>query len=95
VLAKLLHGDRELSKILSYSRAKDPLRALASLLFLVEGGRCAKEISDPLSEEIKETAIGCLTGLSKPLVDAAAARLLILLPLLNKLRDRAADLSTS
>jgi hypothetical protein len=88
VLAKLLHGDRELSKIMSYSRSRDPLRALSSLLFLVEGGRCAKELSDPLSDEIKDTAIGCLTGLSRPLIDVAVARLFALLPLLNKLRER-------
>jgi hypothetical protein len=88
VLAKLLHGDRELSKIMSYSLAKDPLRALASLLFLVEGGRCDREVSDVLSDEIRDTAVGCLTGLSRPLVDVASARLIGLLPLLNKLRER-------
>lgn len=38
VLGKLLHGDRELCWIMSYSRARDPMRALASLLFLVEAG---------------------------------------------------------
>lgn len=89
VLAKLLLGDRELSKIMSYSRSRDPLRALSSLLFLIEGGRCAKELSDPLSDEIKDAAIGCLAGLSKPLIDVVAARLFTLLPLLNKLRARA------
>lgn len=89
VLGKLLQGDRELLRIMSYSRAKDPLRALGSLLFLVEGGRCDREASDVLSDEIKDAAIGCLTGLSRPLVDAAVAKLIVLLPLLNKLRMRA------
>lgn len=95
MLAKLLHGDRELSKIMSYSRAKDPLRALGSLLFLVEGGQCDREISDVLSEEIREAASGCLTGLSGPLIDMAIARLIALLPLLNKLRMRTIGLNTS
>lgn len=89
VLGMLLHGDRELSRIMSYSRARDSIGALASLLFLVEGGRCAREVSDALSEEIKDVATGCLTGLSRPLIDAAAARLMTLLPLLDKLRERA------
>lgn len=91
VLGKLLHGDRELSRNMSCSRARDPMRALASLLFLVERGRCAREVSDALSEEIKDAAIGCLTGLSKPLIDVAAARLMTLLPLLDKLRERSAN----
>ena len=90
VLGKLLQGDRELLRIMSYSRAKDPLRALGSLLFLVEGGRCDREASDVLSDEIKDVAVGCLTGLSRNLVDIAVTRLTSLLPLLNKLRERAA-----
>jgi hypothetical protein len=78
VLGKLLQGDRELVRVMSYSRAKDPLRALGSLLFLVEGGWCDREASDALSDEIKDTSIGCLTGLSKSLVDMAAAKLIAL-----------------
>ncbi len=40
--------------------------ALTNLLFVVEGGVCTTELSDPLYLELKTHSLGCWAGLPGP-----------------------------
>jgi hypothetical protein len=63
------------------------MKALAALLFVVEGGVCAQEISDPLYDELKHVSRGRWSGLPAEVVPEALEAMLEAIPHLNQLRQ--------
>jgi len=89
VLESLLRENRQIGRLLGdVPSTKAKLAALASLLFLVEGGLCAQECSDPFSQALKERARGCLTGLPRDRLPEAIGLMEELLPTIAFLRAR-------
>ncbi|MEO5951565.1 MAG: hypothetical protein ABIQ44_03765 [Chloroflexia bacterium] len=87
-LARLGRLDSRLTRITSIlSTPQKRLACLTSLLFVVEGGICSQELSDPLYEELKASSLGCWTGLSRRVLPQALEAMRIALPLLDQLRD--------
>ncbi len=62
------------------------MKALSALLFVVEGGVCTEEISDPLYDEIKHVSRGRWSGLPAEVVPVALEAMREALPHLNQLR---------
>lgn len=63
------------------------MKALAALLFVVEGGVCTEEISDPLYDELKHVSRGRWSGLPAEVVPEALEAMGDALPHLNQLRQ--------
>lgn len=63
------------------------MKALAALLFVVEGGVCKEEISDPLYDELKHISRGRWSGLSADVIPEALSAMRAALPHLNQLRQ--------
>lgn len=63
------------------------LKALAALLFEVEGGVCTREVSDPLYDELKHISKARWSGLSVELIPEALEAMGEALPHLNQLRQ--------
>lgn len=62
------------------------VKALAALLFVVEGGICTEEVSDPLYDELKYISQGRWSGLPAEVVPEALEAMCTALPHLNQLR---------
>ena len=63
------------------------MKALAALLFVVEGGICTEEVSDPLYDELKCVSRGRWSGLPAEVVPEALDVMCTALPHLNQLRQ--------
>ncbi|MEQ9590706.1 MAG: hypothetical protein RJS97_22380 [Parvibaculaceae bacterium] len=63
------------------------MKALAALLFVLDGGVCTEEISDPLYDELKHISRGRWSGLPAELVPEALVAMRDALPHLNQLRQ--------
>lgn len=63
------------------------MKALAALLFVVEGGICTEEVSDPLYDELKCVSRGRWSGLPGEMVPEALEVMRTALPHLNQLRQ--------
>ena len=63
------------------------LKALATLLFVVEGGVCTEEISDPLYDELKHVSLGRWSGLPAEMIPEALQVMREAIPHLNQLRQ--------
>ncbi len=63
------------------------MKALAALLFVVEGGVCTEEISDPLYDELKCVSRGRWSGLPAEVIPEALEAMRDALPHLNQLRQ--------
>ncbi|HIB64187.1 MAG TPA: hypothetical protein EYO33_03450 [Phycisphaerales bacterium] len=63
------------------------MKALAALLFVVEGGVCAEEVSDPLYDELKHVSRGRWSGLPAEMIPEALEAMLEAIPHLNQLRQ--------
>jgi hypothetical protein len=89
VLESLLRESAQMGRLLGdVPSTKAKLAALASLLFLIEGGLCARECSDPFAQALKERARGCLTGLPCDRLPEAIGLMEELLPTIALLRAR-------
>ncbi|MEI9886063.1 MAG: hypothetical protein WDN08_06100 [Rhizomicrobium sp.] len=88
VLASVLRTDRTLQSLLRTAKGTKPLDAFASLLFLVEGGRSARELDDPFRADIRRMAQGCLTGLAPATLQDAVRHVEALLPQVDRTRER-------
>lgn len=62
------------------------MKALSALLFVVEGGVCTEEISDPLYDELKQVSRGRWSGLPAETVPDALEAVREAIPHLNQLR---------
>ncbi len=62
------------------------MKALSALLFVVEGGVCTEEISDPLYDELKHVSQGRWSGLPAEMVPEALEAMQETIPHLNQLR---------
>ena len=65
----------------------DKMQALAALLFVVEGGVCTQELSDPIYDELKHVSRGRWSGLSSEMIPEALEAMLEAIPHLNQLRQ--------
>ncbi len=63
------------------------MKALAALLFVVEGGVCTEEISDPLYDELKHISRGRWSGLPAEVILEALEAMGDAIPHLNQLRQ--------
>jgi hypothetical protein len=63
------------------------IKVLAALLFVVEGGVCTEEISDPLYDELKQVSRGRWSGLPVEVIPEALAEMQEAIPHLNQLRQ--------
>jgi hypothetical protein len=92
-LMTLARQDRRLAKLLApLATAKARMDALVNLLFVVEGGVCTVELSDPLYDELKRHSQGCWAGLPKLALLEGLAIMSDAIPILNDIRS---DLVTS
>jgi hypothetical protein len=86
-LLTLARHDRRLAKLLSpLATTKARMDALVNLLFVVEGGICTAELSDPLYDELKRYSLGCWSGLSKLALDEGLSIMSDAVPTLNDIR---------
>jgi hypothetical protein len=87
-LMTLARQDRRLASLLApLPTAKARMDALTNLLFVVEGGVCTSELSDPLYEELKSYSQGCWAGLSKRALTDGLTIMADALPALNGIRS--------
>ena len=63
------------------------MNALAALLFVVEGGVCTEEVSDPLYDELKHVSRGRWSELPAEMIPEALDAMLEAIPHLNQLRQ--------
>lgn len=89
-LSRQDYGLRRLLARLPTARAR--MDALTSLLFVVEGGVCTSELSDPLYDELKTFSLGCWSGLLGSALAEGLAIMKGAIPALNEIR---ADLATA
>lgn len=87
-LERLYWSDHDLQKLLgSLGSQSSKLKALAALLFEVEGGICTQEISDPFYDELKRVSKARWSGLSVDLIPDALDAMRAAIPHLNQLRQ--------
>lgn len=88
-LSHLQNSNRELQAVLA--EINDPrqrLKTLSALLFVVEGGVCTEEISDPLYDELKHVSVGRWSGLPAETIPDAIEVMRTAIPELNEIRER-------
>lgn len=87
-LEKLFRANSDIQKILkSLTSRSRQMKALAALLFVVEGGLCTAEVSDPLYDEIKHISRGRWTGLPADVISEALEVVQVSIPELNNIRE--------
>jgi hypothetical protein len=87
-LLTLARQDRRLGKLLApLPTAKARMDALVNLLFVVEGGVCTPELSDPLYDELKRHSLGCWAGLQAAELAEGFAIMTDAIPALNDIRQ--------
>lgn len=87
-LELLFRANAHLQEILKPLNSRSRLmKALAALLFVVEGGVCTEEVSDPLYDEIKHVSRGRWTGLPADVIPEALEAMQAAIPELNDIRE--------
>ena len=92
-LERLYWSNRDLQELLGGLKSQSTkLKAVAALLFEVEGGVCTQEISDPLYDELKRVSKARWSGLPVDLIPDALAAMRVAIPHLNQLRQEVWEL---